>query len=152
MTAELVVPRGHTVTITESDDHSEEYPDYDSTIDCLNPNLCGGYQECTEKHEVDGVSASDGPWDCECPGDHGTEGNEGVHYPWCDEDEFEFHGILHTYRYGWNWTVPYRGCVVASADVSDDVYDIARTKGPGTYPVDDDWSDESCILNVIEAK
>lgn len=126
--------RGHLLTITKSDDWHEDEPCWDWSLTCQAPNLCGGWWECSETHEVDGLSASDGPYACETSA------------PWCDEDEFEFHGVTHTWRYGWGWTVPYEGCVVQTADIGDGVDDIAREHGEGTYEVDDDWDETSCYI------
>lgn len=75
--------------------------------------------------------------------------------PWCDEDEFVFHGVPHTWRYGYGWTVPFEGCVVDANDSCvDEAYDIAREHGPGTHEVDDDWDETTCYLiwvRTIEA-
>jgi hypothetical protein len=136
--------RGHIVTIRESEDHHPDDPDYRCEIECIAPEKCGGWWECMEAHEVDGVSAADGPYASVCPS-CGGEGDE--HVPWCDRDEFEFHGVEHTWRYGYGWTVPYEGCIVQANDSGwDDLYDIAREHGPGRYLVDDDWDDTTCYL------
>lgn len=152
--------RGHLLTITPEDDFDPEYPCWDSSITCLSEDLCGGYQSCGEPHEVDGVSAADGPYSAQCPGFHGPYGPDAAenaaraaghpeHVPWCEVEEFVFHGVEHTWRYGWDWTVPFEGCVVAEADTSEYVYEIAEQHGPGVYEVEDDWSDESCRLDYL---
>lgn len=130
--------RGHILTITTTEDHTADDPDYRWDVECLAPEKCDGWQECLEPHEVDGKSAASGPYDCD------------EDAPWCDEDEYEFHGVLHTWRWGNGWTVPFEGCVVSANDSTcDSVYDIAREHGAGRYQVDDDWDDETCYLTVI---
>jgi hypothetical protein len=125
----------HLLTITPTEDHTEEDSDYRFEITCHEPEKCNGFWECMEPHKVDGKSAAAGPYDCSYDD------------PWCDEDEFEFHGVVHTWHYGWGWTVPYPGCVVAANEHwTDDAWDIAREHGPGVHEVDDDWNDDSCIL------
>lgn len=138
MTDTATATRGHLLTITTTADHTPEDPDFDYSVTCQAPDLCGGWEECLDPHEVDGVSAADGPWDSD-----ETD-------PWFEEEEFDFHGVTHEWRYGYGWTVPFKGCVVAANDgVCDAADDIGRSRGPGTYPVDDDWDDTSCYLTVI---
>ncbi|WNM66368.1 hypothetical protein SEA_CULVER_98 [Gordonia phage Culver] len=133
-------PRGHILTVTKSDDFDPEYPSFDWSIECQNVDKCGGWQECTEKHEVDGVTAGEGPWDCA----------EGA--PWEEQEEFEFHGVLHTWHWGHGWTVPYRGCVVAGSDwICDHAHDIALDHGCGRHEVEDDWDDMDCYLIHVRA-
>lgn len=130
--------RGHHLIVTKSDDWTEDEPDFDHDVVCLDPPSCGGWQECLDPHEVDGVSAAEGPYDS--PEDA----------PWCDEEEFTFHGVLHEWRYGYGWTVPFPGCVVAANDhVCDSAYDIGRRHGEGTYVVDDEWDDTYCTLLYV---
>jgi hypothetical protein len=141
--------RGHLLTITKSSDWHEDEPYWDWSVTCVAPDRCGGWQECGKKHEVDGTSATDGPYDGDCPGGHGVSTDRAGHLPWCDEDEFEFHGVWHTWRYGNGWTVPYPGCVVQTADIGEYADDIAREHGEGTYVVDDEWDDTSCYLTFV---
>lgn len=141
--------RGHLLTVTKHADWHEDEPYWDGSITCQAPSLCNGWWECGEPHEVDGVSAADGPYDSECPGEHGVSTDRAGHLPWCDEDEFEFHGVLHTWRYGNGWTVPYDGCVVQTADIAEYVDDIAREHGEGTFVVDDEWDDTSVYLHFV---
>lgn len=110
-------------------------------IEC--PDGCDGWQTCLEKHEgqhVDVILPADqGPDDCQqC-----TEPPL-LHTAWCGQEEFEFHGVIHTWRYGHGWTVPYPGCVVAATpwDSDFDRDDVPR----GRYEVQEDWDDESCWL------
>lgn len=126
--------RGHILTVTGTiDDDAYEY-----SVECLNPDLCGGWQECDQPHEVSGISAAGGPYAAD-------ESD-----PWCGVDEFEFHGTVHTWQFG-RWTVPYPGCVVAGNDaVCDSAWDILAEHGQGRYVVDDDWYDEhSCLLLFV---
>lgn len=122
--------RGHLLTVTKSDDWFPDQPAWDGAITCLSPTTCNGWWECHEPHEVDGKSAASGPYDCDDSD------------PWCDEDEYEFHGVQHTWHYGSGWTVPYEGCVVQTVDtISDSAYEIGQAHGEGTYQVDDEWGD-----------
>lgn len=130
--------RGHLLTITKHEDWTEDEPYWDWSITCQSVDLCNGWLECRESHEIDGTSAEDGPYECD------------ESAAWCDEDVFMFHGVEHNWRYGHGWTVPYEGCVVQSADsLSDDVHDIGLEYGEGTYAVEDDWDDEWCWLTVV---
>ncbi|MBR7191694.1 hypothetical protein [Gordonia sp. SCSIO 19800] len=133
-------PRGHILTVTQCEDFDPEYPSFEYSIECRNVDKCGGWQECREPHEVDGVSAADGPWDCDDDA------------PWEGLEELEFHGVLHTWHWGHGWTVPYPGCVVAANDaICDDAHDIALDHGCGRHEVDDDWDDEDCRLIHVRA-
>ena len=109
---------------------------YEYTISCPG---CVGWQECPEYHapvRCDDPECCLGADDEEdCPNSH--------------EDPHEFHGVSHTYRWGHGWTVPYPGCVLAAQDLGDDVYEIARTYGPGDYLVDDDWDDEWATITPV---
>lgn len=134
----LVPDRGHILTLTRSSDWAEDEPYFDHQIECLVPERCGGWQECGETHEVDGLNAADGPW----------EGDDGA--PWFEQEEFVFHGVEHEWRYGYGWTVPFEGCVVAANDsVYENAHEIGCGHGPGRYLVDDDWDDTCCILHLI---
>lgn len=139
--------RGHVLTVTKGEDWFPDQPDWSGSITCLNVAQCNGWWECGKPHEVGGVSAADGPYENDCSGEHGVSTDRAGHLPWCDEDEFEFHGVLHTWRWGYGWTVPYPGCVVQTSDaISDAAYDIGQQYGEGDYLVDDEWDDTSCTL------
>lgn len=64
----------------------------------------------------------------------------------------EIHGVLHEWRWGHGWTVPFEGCVVADnvhRGWSDDASDIAIEHGIGTHVVDDDWDDTDLRLTYV---
>lgn len=133
-------PRGHILTVTQCEDFDPEYPSFEYSIECLNVDKCGGWQECRETHEVDGVSAADGPWNCD------------ENAPWEEYDEFAFHGVEHKWVEWHGWTVPYPGCVVADNDfICDDAHDIALDHGCGRHEVEDDWDDMDCSLIHVKA-
>lgn len=134
------VSRGHRLTITKSPDWEPDEPYWDWSIECATPDLCGGWWECRESHEVIGLPQNDGPW------------NSSEDAPWFEEEEFTFHGVEHTWRWGHGWTVPYPGCVVQTADIGDDVHEIASVHGEGVYLVEDDWDDTYCHLEVVVPK
>lgn len=104
-------------------------------IECQLGDACDGWWECDKLHEVDGLSAHLGPNDSE-PG-----------APWDAEEEFGFHGVLHTWRDGHGWTVPFEGCVVEVSDFDppDEVLELPV----GRYEVDDEWDDTSLYLNYV---
>lgn len=112
------------------------------TIECLAGNGCNGWIECREPHTVGKLDATEGPYDCD------------PDMPWSDEEEWEFHGVLHEWRWGYGWTVPYPGCVVAAqgCDAPDDLWEVVdgehRLK-PGRWLVDDDWDDTDCYLTLV---
>lgn len=116
------------------------------SIICPEGNGCSGWIECTEAHEVDGVSANSGPYDFPtCPACV-SDGSECQHVPWCDLEEFDFHGVLHTWDGSNGWTVPFTGCVVQGSDV--DFSDHMHLP-PGKYVVEDDWDDTEVSLELI---
>ena len=121
--------RGHVLVVTISSDHAPDDPDYDWTVECLNPDLCGGWTECTH---ADGHHIED---------DAERDDAEG-------EGTYTFHGVEHSYHPGYNWTVPFEGCVVAenihqwSPESADE---IAHQHGVGRHVVGDDWYDESSV-------
>ena len=127
-----------------------EHPDERSyTIVCIDPQRCVGWSECSEPHEIDGSSASCGPYQCDRPDDQpsclGDEPDEGLRPrpPWYDQEEFEFHGVVHTWRLGWGWTVPYQGCIVVDAERPSGADDTPI----GVWEIDEEWFDESsCYL------
>lgn len=101
-------------------------------VRCISGNGCTGWLECHEKHEFNGLSAADGPNDCD-----GTQ-------PWWGVEDFEFHGVTHTWRDGHGWTVPYTGCIV-QYDTFEPPLE-AHQIPIGEYEVDDGWMDTSCYL------
>lgn len=154
----------HHLRVTKDADFDPDWPSWDYEVTCVEPDKCEGWWECQKEHRLEGIEVADisaaaGPYENDCPGWHGPhtdpehdkqmEIESPQHWPWCEEDEFEFHGELHTWRTGWGWTVKYPGCVVVSNDgVCDSAYDIGQTHGEGLYLVDDDWYDESDV-NLI---
>lgn len=115
-------------------------------IACHLGDNCKGWIKCLEPHEIDGTSAECGPHDCDCSDDKPSCLGEGANRaPWDDEDEFEFHGVIHTWRGGHGWTVPFtRGCIVAFGDyeLPYECEDLAI----GEYAVDTEWDDTNCQL------
>lgn len=134
-----IAVRGHVLVIEPDAAYAERFPDapieYRWFIECANTDICGGYEECIQEHEVDGVSAVDGPW--ECPDD----------VAWCEEDYFTFHGVEHQWHYGWNWTVPFKGCVVKENADDCPIFPMR----PGRWTVEDEWENdgEFMTLNVL---
>ena len=130
--------RGHVLVIEPDAAYAERFPDapvkYRWRIECANTDLCGGFQECPESHQIDGEPVNDGPW----------ESDESA--PWYEQDYFTFHGVEHEWHYGWNWTVPFEGCVV-KANAEDQPIWPMRT---GRWQVDDEWdSGEFVTLHVL---
>lgn len=134
--AEKDAPRGHVLVIEPDAAYAARFPDapteYRWSIECLNLEKCGGWQECPESHEVEGQPVNDGPWDSD------------ESAPWFEEEEFEFHGVLHEYRWGHGWTVPFEGCVVASNDADCPVEPMR----PGRWMVHDEWDDTYLTLEL----
>jgi len=127
--------RGHTLIVEPDTRYAERFPHADPSfvysILCHNQALCDGWQTCG--HEACRVGS---PW-----------GDENEAEPWYEEEEWEFHGILHTFRFGYDWTVPFDGCVVA--EQVDAISDAAHGLPVGEYLVDDEWDDEFCTLTRI---
>ena len=61
-------------------------------------------------------------------------------------EEWEMHGVLHTWR-GWTWSIPFDGCPVQEWADTGDLWD--GIDGPGRYEVDADWDDTECYLTVV---
>lgn len=114
----------------------EADPAYTYTIECPGRPHCNGWQECREPHQVDGRDAD--PDDAE-------EGD-----PQEGAEEWEFHGVLHTWS-GWNgWTVPYVGCVVRDHPYTrDEASDLLHGKPTGRYLVRDNWDDDVVDLELV---
>lgn len=127
---------GHLLHVEATADHTPKKPDWSFSIQCVKPESCGGWQECGQPHGSGTLSADLGPWEADPLA------------PWGEEEEFTFHGVLHEWRYGYGWTVPYDGCPVADSLnwSNDDAWDIARHHGVGTHVVQDEWDDTSCSL------
>lgn len=143
----------HVLTIVRGNDWMPDEPDWDWDLTCVDFNACDGqgWWECgvhlahttaTYKARDEGRVLLDHPPACDAPAP--GEWND-------DEDEILAHGVWHTYRYGWGWTVPYPGCVLVGHDnIADHVWEIARTEGTGTYLVIEDWDDtDVAALDVM---
>lgn len=115
----------------------EHVDSHDHDIVCPEGNGCSGWVGCSEPHLVDGKSADDGPYDCD------------ESAPYWGKDEFEFHGVLHTWRSGYGWTMPFTGkCIVnwvGRYDLPTGYEDLPI----GEHEVEDDWGDESCYLQLV---
>lgn len=127
----------HFVVITKIEADSTDPDDLpevgDWHIECSDPASCDGWIECDGNHIANaGEDASAGPYQAR------------TDQPWCDEEEFAFHGVMHTWRYGHGWTVPYDPCPVigfSDTDLPDGI-----PVELGRYEVDVEWDDESCYL------
>ncbi|WP_087005977.1 hypothetical protein [Gulosibacter sp. 10] len=147
----------HIITITRDEDFLKRLsqyrePDehdrsnaYTYSVECTVSGGCGGWQECGKPHEVDGVDASDGPWETPCSCAYVEADHHSI--PWCGEEEFEFHGVLHEWRWGYGWTVPYTGCIIR--DYPPELPDGIDTERDGRWLVDDDWDDTDCYLVLV---
>lgn len=100
-------------------------------IVCPSGNGCSGWEQCGEPHD----GGDEDKW-------RSPEG----------DDEREFHGVKHTWRYGHGWTVPFtKGCIVTyngHYELPDDHDELPI----GEYEVVDDWDDTSCYLILCEEK
>ena len=120
----------HTVTVVRNDEGDLE----DLIVTCGVLTGRHGWITCDKPHEVNGVNADEGPDRCDAD------------QSWYDEEEFEFHGVMHEWRCEHGWTVPYGGCVVRDSDPDLDEFGNLPA---GTYPADDDWDDHLCCLRRI---
>lgn len=127
----------------------EHIESHDHSVICPDGNGCSGWIECGDPHEVEGESAACGPYSCNCDDENARDCLSGDSPPpWYDEEEFEFHGVMHTWRSGFGWTVPYTGCIVNFGD-----YELPHgyeQLSLGEHKVDDDWDDEWCNLTLCE--
>lgn len=110
---------------------------YQVHIECPTPEHCTGWEECRGPHtSPDGLlDANDGPYDCE----------EDV--PWEGQEEFEFHGELHTWCGSWGWMVPFPGCIVVAQGI--EVPGDIDTERDGRWLIEDDWDDTDCYLVLV---
>lgn len=133
----------HRLSKYREPDEQDRKDYYSVSIECPTPEYCAGWEECREPHtSPDGfLSAEDGPYDTDC----GTGETDCV--PWCGRDDFEFHGIEHTWRWGHGWTVPYDGCIVAAQDI--EVPDGIDTERDSRWLIEDDWDDTDCYLVLV---
>lgn len=127
-------------------DEQDRRDAYRETITCCVAGGCGGWQVCMEPHEINGVNATDSPYGtaCSCAEAESTT----CSIPWCGYDGFEFHGVWHEWRWGYAWTVPYEGCVLAEYD-DYELPDGIDTTRDGRWLVEDDWDDTDCSLMLI---
>ena len=125
----------HWVTVTRDEDYIARFGDspHDPAIkwaiECSDPAACPGWVECPENH------TGYDPEDEESPA----------------FDQYEdvmIHGVVHEWRTGYGWTVPFDGCPVRDGG-GDDASDIAHEKGVGRWEVYDDWDDTDCYLTVV---
>lgn len=115
---------------------------------CRDGNGCSGWTECLEPHSIDGKTADCGPYDCDCPDDQPSCLGETVadRAPWFEQEAFEFHGVVHTWRDGLGWTVPYIGCIVRASNY--ELPDDCERLPLGEYEVQDDWDETTCSLQL----
>ncbi|CCW14633.1 hypothetical protein [Rhodococcus aetherivorans] len=114
------------------------------TLECPGAPHCTGFSECHEKHVQDGIDADEvTPYD--------GETDDGEAPPWDGADEWTFHGVAHTYRYGYGWTVPYTGCVLREYDLEFD--DALLDQPPGRYSISVYWEDpESPMIDDVQSE
>ncbi|SHQ46844.1 hypothetical protein [Mycobacteroides abscessus] len=113
--------------------YPEDPEQRDHTLICPSLQGCDGWIECLEPHEVDGRSAASGPYR--------SQDSD----PWFRRDEYEFHGVLHTWQSECSgWSVPFDGCIAnhSGYELPDDIQDVPI----GEYEVEDVWSDGHCTL------
>jgi hypothetical protein len=108
-------------------------------LECPGRPDCEGWQECQEKHVVDGRDASEGPYDCDDDA------------PWFGQDEFEFHGVRHMWGFwGDYWMSSFVGCVVrAHSYLRDEAAEVLDGKPAGRYLVRDHWDEDEMTLEFV---
>lgn len=132
----MTTTRGHVLIVTETADHAPDEPAYAFSVECLNVKTCGGWTECThpDGHRIDGDVEREDAEDA------------GIH---------TFHGGEHQYHYGYDWAVPFDGCVVQAALsqwCSDSAEDIAHEYGLGRHHVEDEWDDGNVYLHHLRTE
>lgn len=163
--------RGHILVIKLNDEqqarlaagelvYPEDVEDREYELRCVDPSSCNGWTECPELvHRCEhGCNAADGPDENdpdggECPGfkkklpDLAIIGYpaEYTYNCWAGEEDFEFHGVMHTYQHGHGWVVPYPGCVVDA--IAEMPPDDAHLYPIGEHEIEDEWDDTWCYLN-----
>jgi len=130
----------HLLTVSKSGDEPDDWTYWTFSIECMSPGECVGWTECLEPHVIDGASAG-GPYECS-----GCDDGSTAHVPWCDSEEFEFHGEMHTWQSWYGWCIPFVGCIVAESNYYESAWGIATEHGPGVYVVDTDWDDGDLTL------
>jgi hypothetical protein len=122
---------GHALLIEHADSHTEDDPHFKSTVYCLTPAKCEGWEECA--------------------GDHtGYDPNDEDSPAYDQEEDVEIHGVLHNWHGSHGWTTPFVGCVVAANDgIHDAVYEIGRYDGAGLHLIDTEWEDYDCVVTRV---
>lgn len=121
----------------------------------------GGWMECSQEHICEhGCDAREGfeendPDGKECPGFKKKlpglpgEPDEYSLNCWDGEEDFEFHGVEHTYRYGHGWTVPFEGCIVI--ELAYELPEGFDEVPIGDHAIETDWiGEESVYLEVMK--
>lgn len=122
-----------------------EHPDSRTwTLQCPGGDSCIGWTECRRLHickHGHEILYDDLSFDGPCPGFDDENCID-------TDDEQEFHGETHTYRWGSGWTVPYVGCV--ASECCGGPPDQIDTLPIGEYAVEPDWWDDSaCVLDLV---
>ncbi|KQU30319.1 MULTISPECIES: hypothetical protein [unclassified Rhodococcus (in: high G+C Gram-positive bacteria)] len=132
----------HTLVVEVDEEYGARFPDLEAAmkwrVECSDSNSCEGFMECREVHEVGKWrETAEGPYECD------------EDCPWYDQEEFWFHGVLHTWHSGYAWTVPYDGCPVQAsvAEPPGEAYPLLV----GRYEVEPDWDDEFCYVTLTSA-
>lgn len=125
----------------------EHFEDRDWHILCSDPTRCIHYEACESFAHIcpHGSNAINGP---EEPSEDNVVCPD--HSPTCyqDEDVFDFHGVEHTWRYGWGWTIDLPSCAVAAL-ISEAPEGVDQLP-VGTYDANVDWpDDETCYVDVV---
>lgn len=134
MTTQHIVTKAH-----DPEDPSE----YTYTLECPGAPHCTGFSECDKPHVHNGIDAD------EVTPEDGVVDDHGGVPPWDGIYEWTFHGVLHTYHYGYGWTVPYTGCVLREYDLEFD--DALLDQPPGRYLISVYWEDpESPMIDDVQ--
>lgn len=120
---------------------SERVPAYTYSIECPGRPHCDSRIECYKPHKVDDRDADEGPYDCE-DGD-----------TWCGAEDYEFHGVMHTWMEDLGWTVAAEDCGAKTHPwLHDTASDLLYDKPPGRYPVRVSWAEEIFDLDLIDGE
>ena len=124
----------HYAVVTVDEAYAARFPtfptEYVTRIECSDPAACPGWEECRG-------------------GDHaGFDPDDEESAAYDQYEDVEIHGVLHEWKWGYGWTVPFAGCPVA-ANFDGDIYELPTPLRPGKWRLEDEWDGEDVYLTVV---
>lgn len=131
----------HILVVTPDEEYAARFPDARPytryRYECTVPGGCGGWEEC-----------------CDPAGHEGFDPEDETSPAYDQHEDVEIHGVLHEWRWGYEWTVPFVGCVVKEGgyDPPEELYQRGEDGWElpvGRWVVEDEWHDEECYMKLV---